>query len=343
MKQTPEPLLVVKNRSKIYQGRAQERLPILLPEGRPVVVVTDENLAATYPELIGERPCCRIGRGEAIKNLATVERLIREVLSLGVDRSWFVLAIGGGIVCDVAGFVASTYMRGLPFGFLPTSLLAQVDASVGGKNGVNIEGYKNMIGTFTQPDFVLCDASLLRSLPEREFRAGLAEVVKTAIIGDAGLFVRLEENPAALTAASESLLEEVVARAVRVKATIVERDERERGERRLLNLGHTFAHAIEKCCGRYNHGEAVAIGLGMATRVAVRRGVLTDQEAERIVRLLQALGLPLACEVPLRDLVAAMARDKKGEGDRIAVILPSGIGQCEIAPMTLSEIEAMGK
>ena len=180
-----------------------------------------------------------IGTGQSVKTLQTVERVLRRVIELGVDRKTFVLGIGGGIVTDVAGFAASIYMRGLRFGFVSTTLLGQVDASVGGKNGVNLDGYKNMTGTFTQPDFVVYDPALLRTLPDREFRAGLAEVVKSAIIADAELFARLEQSDFATLRRDTDLLADALSAAVRVKADIVERDERESGERRKLNLGHT--------------------------------------------------------------------------------------------------------
>ena len=182
-----KPAFNVRQQSEVYISSAAEILPELLPQGR-VVVVSDATIDRLYHPLLAKYDSVLIGTGESIKTLQTVETLYRRFIELGVDRSTFVLGIGGGIVTDVAGFAASTYMRGLPFGFISTTLLGQVDASVGGKNGVNVDGYKNMAGTFTQPQFVVCDPSLLRSLPDREFRAGLAEVVKAAIIADADLF-----------------------------------------------------------------------------------------------------------------------------------------------------------
>ena len=188
-----EPLFNVRSQSEIYIGPVKDILPGVLPEGR-VVVISDSSIDRLYRPMLEKYDPVLIGLGESIKTLQTVESIYRRFIELGVDRSTFVLAVGGGIVTDVAGFAASTYMRGLKFGFVSTTLLGQVDASVGGKNGVNVDGYKNMAGTFTQPRFVICDPGMLRTLPDREFRAGLAEVVKAAIIADADLFERIENT-----------------------------------------------------------------------------------------------------------------------------------------------------
>lgn len=338
MKRKPAPLFRLKRGSALYQGDACELLPRLLPAGRRVVVVTNRRVARLCPEVIGNYPCCLVGEGERNKNLRSVERLHREFITLGVDRSWFVLAVGGGIVCDVAGFVASTYMRGVEFGFVATTLLSQVDASVGGKNGVNVGGYKNMAGTFTQPRFVICDSRLLATLPLREFRGGLAEMVKAAIIGDKELFEAFEQESPTTLRRHRERLEEYIRRAIAVKAAIVERDEREQGERRLLNLGHTFGHAIEKLDPHYHHGEAVAAGLCLAADLATRRALLPAETCERIHRTIRNLGLPQRVEIPVERLTEVMARDKKGRNGVIAMILPTTIGHCEIVPMTLSEL-----
>ena len=203
----------IEERSHIYIGRVAENLPGLLPEER-VVVITDATVARLYPSLVAPYPTLLVGEGEEAKNLQTVERLYRELLALGADRSWFILGIGGGVVTDIAGFVAATFLRGVRFGFLPTTLLGQVDASIGGKNGVNLDAYKNMVGTFVQPEFVLSDPALLQTLPEREFRAGLAEVVKAAIIADSDLFARLEECDLASLRTDADLLSDANSAAV---------------------------------------------------------------------------------------------------------------------------------
>ncbi len=335
-----KPAFNVRNSSRVYIGSAAELLPELLPEGR-VVVVSDATIDRLYHPLVAKYDTVLIGLGESIKTLQSVETIYRRFIELGVDRSTFVLAIGGGIVTDVAGFAASTYMRGVKFGFVSTTLLGQVDASVGGKNGVNVDGYKNMAGTFTQPEFVVCDPSLLRSLPEREFRAGLAEVVKAAIIADAELFARIEQTSFETLRADTDLLADVISAAIRVKADIVEYDERESGERRKLNLGHTLAHAIEKSSNRMNHGEAVAVGTALIAGAAVRLGVLKEEDRQRIVNLLARLGFDLIPPVEMKRLLKEVGKDKKNEDGMLRIVLPVGIGDCEVRKMTPEAFAAL--
>ena len=305
------------------------------------MVVSDTNIDRHYHTLVNRYEHVLIGLGEASKTLVTADAIYKKFISMGVDRSTFVLAIGGGIVTDVAGFVASTYMRGVEFGFVSTSLLGQVDASVGGKNGVNVDGYKNMVGTFTQPRFVICDVGMLRTLPEREVRTGMAEVIKAGIIADEELFSKLELTPLAELTKNPDLLAEVVYRAIKVKADIVERDEREHGDRRKLNLGHTLAHAIEKSSSKMNHGEAVAVGLSLISDAAARRGLLSAADKERICSLLQRTGFDLTPPVAMRVLLKAVSKDKKSEGDVLNVVFPTAIGACEVVPMPLEEFRAM--
>lgn len=335
-----KPAFNVRERSGIYIGPVADLLPGLLPEGR-TVVVCDTATEQFFASWLAPFDKAVIGRGEEVKTLRTVETLYRRFIELGVDRRTFVLGVGGGIVTDVAGFAASTYMRGLEFGFVPTTLLGQVDASVGGKNGVNVDGYKNMAGTFSQPDFVICDPALLRTLPDREFRAGLAEAVKTSVIADADLFARLERSSFETLRKDTDLLADAVSASIRVKADIVERDERETGERRKLNLGHTLAHAIEKCSSQMNHGEAVAVGMAMIADVAVREGVLSASDRDRIVGLLRALGFELTPPVPVGRLLAEVGKDKKNENGVLRIVLPVGIGDCEVRPIAVEEFAAL--
>lgn len=330
----------IKDSSEVIVGSVSELLPRLLPDKR-VVVVSDTNIDRHYHTLVNRYEHVLIGLGEASKTLVTADAIYKKFISMGVDRSTFVLAIGGGIVTDVAGFVASTYMRGVEFGFVSTSLLGQVDASVGGKNGVNVDGYKNMVGTFTQPRFVICDVGMLRTLPEREVRTGMAEVIKAGIIADEELFSKLELTPLAELTKNPDLLAEVVYRAIKVKADIVERDEREHGDRRKLNLGHTLAHAIEKSSSKMNHGEAVAVGLSLISEAAARRGLLSAADKERICSLLQRTGFDLTPPVAMRVLLKAVSKDKKSEGDVLNVVFPTAIGACEVVSMPLEEFRAM--
>lgn len=333
-----KPAFNVRQQSEIFIGPVADILPGALPEGR-VVVVSDSTIDRLYHSVLAQYDTVLIGLGESIKTMQTVEMIYRRFIELGVDRSTFVLAVGGGIVTDVAGFAASTYMRGVKFGFVSTTLLGQVDASVGGKNGVNVDGYKNMAGTFTQPQFVICDPALLRTLPEREFRAGLAEIVKAGLIADRELFGLFESHSLEEFRRDRALLGEAVMRAVKVKAHIVERDERESDERRKLNLGHTFAHAIEKCSRDSLHGEAVAIGTVMIARLSERLGTVTAEEAARVRSVFERMGLPVATGIEPPRLIAALKHDKKKEARSVAFVLMRGIGDCEIRPMTFDEID----
>lgn len=325
--------------SRVVIGDAINSLENYLPSDRKVVIVTDPNVHRLYKEIINRYDYCLIGLGEPNKTLGTAGKLYGELLARGADRSTFLVGFGGGIVTDVTGFVASTYMRGLRFGFVATTLLAQVDASVGGKNGVNYEGYKNMVGTFNQPDFVLCDPAMLDTLPEREFRAGLAEIVKAGLIADRELFGLFESHSLEEFRRDRALLGEAVMRAVKVKAHIVERDERESDERRKLNLGHTFAHAIEKCSRDFLHGEAVADRHGHdrapVRKARNRHGGRGCPRAERI----RTDGAARRDRHRTAPPVAALKHDKKKEARSVAFVLMRGIGDCEIRPMTFDEID----
>ncbi|MDR2466702.1 MAG: 3-dehydroquinate synthase [Prevotellaceae bacterium] len=280
--------------------------------------------------------------GEKNKTLDTVSAAVSRLIEEGADRESLIAGVGGGIVCDMTGFIASIYMRGVRFGFVPTTLMAQVDASVGGKNGVNHEGYKNMIGVFNQPDFVLCDTETLRTLPERELKSGLAEVVKSALIADAALFEYLENRLGDILERSKEVLDFIVERSLRIKAKIVEADEREAGERRKLNLGHTLGHAIEKLSDNaFLHGEAVGAGLALAARLSNRLGLLADGELSRILRLLTAAGLPVAVPIEIALLLEAAEKDKKKQGDSLHFVLNKGIGDSIVKKMSCGELRAL--
>ena len=335
-----EPIFNVRQQSEIYIGPTADILPGVLPGGR-VVVVSDATIDRLYHPMLAPYDTVLIGLGESIKTLQTVESIYRRFIELGVDRSTFVLGIGGGIVTDVAGFAAATYMRGLDFGFVSTTLLGQVDASVGGKNGVNVDGYKNMAGTFSQPRFVICDPGMLRTLSDREFRTGLAEVVKAAIIADADLFARIEATTFDDLRSDTDLLTDAVSASIRVKADIVERDERESGDRRKLNLGHTLAHAIEKCTNRLNHGEAVAVGTALIADASVKLGVLTAEDRDRIAGVLKKLGFDLTPPVDVKRLLKEVGKDKKNEDGMLRIVVPIGIGDCDVRRMSHDEFAAL--
>ncbi|MDR2894124.1 MAG: 3-dehydroquinate synthase, partial [Alistipes sp.] len=299
--------------SRVVVGEALEVLPAMLPRGRRVVAVTDPNIDALYGERIRQSAdgVIVVPGGEENKTLLTVGTIHRRLIEMGADRGSFIVGWGGGIVTDMTGFAASTYLRGVGFGFVATSLLAQVDAAVGGKNGVNVDGYKNMAGVFNQPDFVLCDTGVLSTLPPREFRAGLAEMIKAGVIADPHLFETLERHSPEELLADPALLARAIMAAIGVKARIVEADEREAGERRLLNLGHTVAHAIEKLSRDYNHGEAVGIGLVAIAEASVRLGLLEAGERDRIRAAVEKAGLPTGTDTPAHEIARALTRDKK--------------------------------
>lgn len=270
--------------------------------------------------------------GERFKRLAQVERLATELAGAGADRSSVLIAFGGGIIGDLAGFLAAIYMRGIQYIQVPTTLLAQVDSSVGGKTGANLASGKNLIGSFHHPRAVFADIDLLQTLPERELRAGLFESIKAGIIRDAGLFRYMEKNSARILARDPGAFERVITASIRMKAEVVGLDERESGLRMILNFGHTLGHAIEAAT-RYRvllHGEAIAWGMLAALRIALARKTVAPDQAERIEQTLLAYGpLPDFRAVPAQ-LLAAAGRDKKNRSGTRRFILPRGIGDAAI-------------
>jgi 3-dehydroquinate synthase len=305
-----------------------------------VVIITDKNVRRFYSKYFPHGKVIDIGTGEKIKNLDTVQAIYGKLVELEADRSSFIVGIGGGIVCDIAGFVASTYLRGVRFGFVPTTLLSQVDASVGGKNGVNFRGYKNMVGVFNQPEFVICDMNLLKSLPEREIMCGFAEIVKHAAIADASLFSYLEEYYKKALELDTEVIEELVWDSVLIKSSIVNRDEKEKGDRRKLNFGHTYGHAVEKSTG-IPHGEAVSLGMVVASAISARRGLLSEKDMERIEALLKKLKLPTRLQLDGKGALAALRRDKKRKGNSIHFVLLYGIGNAVVEEIPIEELEAV--
>jgi len=325
--------------STIIVGEALGNLGRYLPVASPIII-TDENVGRRYADQFPAGPIITIGTGEGIKTLDTVARIYAELVEIEADRSAWILGIGGGIVCDVAGFVASTYLRGIRFGFVASTLLAQVDASVGGKNGVNFGGYKNMVGTFNQPGFVICDPALLHTLPEAQLQCGFAEIVKHALIADAGMFDALEKDAARALALDTGVIERLVYESVVIKSAVVNRDEKEAGERRKLNFGHTFGHAIEKVTG-VPHGQAVSIGMVLAAHLSQRRGLITAGETDRMRALLRQLNLPVRMAFEREAVLEALGKDKKREGDHVHFVLLEGIGRAVIEPIPLAELRAV--
>ena len=306
------------------------------------VLITDTNVDPLYADHLGDQltddswevHILVADAGEASKCADVATDLWETMLNEGTDRQSIVLAIGGGVVGDLAGFVAATFARGLQFFQVPTTLLAQVDSSVGGKVGINLPGAKNMVGAFWQPEGVLIDVDVLATLPDREYRAGLGEVVKYGIILDAEFFAYLEKNADAINAKDPVALLHIIQRCCQLKAHVVEKDERETtGLRAVLNYGHTFAHAFE-AAGNYGemlHGEAVSIGMMCAARLAEKMGRVDNHFVERQFALLKTLNLPTTTpNYDPDDLLALMRRDKKVDDNQLRFVLPTQIGHVEL-------------
>ena len=325
-------------KSTLLVGEKLKNLHLYLPPAQ-TVIITDGNVRGLYGDLFPEAGVIEIGTGEGIKTLDTVRDIFRELVALEMDRTAFIVGIGGGIVCDMAGFVASTYLRGVRFGFAATTLLAQVDASVGGKNGVNFSGYKNMVGVFNQPEFVICDPEVLKTLKERDRGCGLGEIVKHALIADNALFEYLEKNVDEVLAMTPGAVNRMVYDSVVIKSGIVNRDEKETGERRKLNFGHTFGHAVEKV-NQIPHGEAVSIGMMVAAKLSARKGYLRDAHVERLAELLNALRLPTHMSIDRVKVIDALRHDKKRENHFVYFVLLRHMGEAVVEPIPLSELES---
>ena len=322
--------------SKILIGERLQNLQRYV-RSEKTVIITDTNVRRFHAKDFPPWQVVEIGTGEGIKNLETVQAAYRQLLELGADRSSFVLGIGGGVVCDIAGFVASTFMRGVRFGFVASTLLSQSDASVGGKNGVNFMGYKNLIGVFSQPEFVICDTHLLRTLPEKEVLCGLAELAKHAAISDPRLFSYLENHCERAVELDTEVIEQLVHDSALIKASVVCRDEKETGERRKLNFGHTFGHAIEATTG-VSHGQAVSLGMMIASLISVKLGILGEAEMSRFQSLLEKLKLPTRVPLDRKRVLDALGKDKKREAERIHFVLLQGIGRAVLKGIPIKEL-----
>ncbi|MGI1795076.1 3-dehydroquinate synthase [Acinetobacter variabilis] len=309
--------------------------------GKQVMIVSNDTVAPLYLdrykatlENLGKTVAtCILPDGEKYKNIEHLNLIFDALLEAGFNRDCTVLALGGGVIGDMAGFASACFQRGVYFIQVPTTLLSQVDSSVGGKTGINHPLGKNMIGAFQQPQVVLADMSQLSTLPDRELSAGLAEVIKYALLGDEEFLVWLEANMEGLIARDEQLLAEAVYRSCAHKARIVANDEKEQGERALLNLGHTFGHAIESYLGygEWLHGEAVATGMVMAADLSHRMGWISLEDLERTKKIISRAQLPIVCpKIPLDDFLAYMAHDKKVLNGQLRLVLLQQLGKAVI-------------
>jgi 3-dehydroquinate synthase len=317
-------------------GRECARLGL----GNRCAIISDHNVAPRFAKA-AQQSLAKTGfdsvlitvpAGETAKSLKSVQTCYDQLTAHRLERKSFIVALGGGVVGDLAGFVAATYLRGIAFVQVPTTLLAQVDSSVGGKVGVNLKAGKNLVGAFHQPRLVLCDLDTLKTLPEREFRAGLAEVIKYGIIYDAALFARLERDLPKLLKRDLNTLSAVVARCCEIKAEVVGQDETETGLRAILNFGHTIGHAIENISGygKYLHGEAISIGQIAAAEISAQTIGLPQRDVKRVRRIFQQAGLPTSVSLDSgarKKLFAAMRLDKKVSGGEIKFVLARKIGE----------------
>ena len=318
----------------LYLDASFKAINTLIPPGDSFFL-TDENIYNAHTAKFKGRQAIVIKPGEAFKTQETVAHVVEQLISLGASRKSWLVGVGGGVVTDIAGYVAGIYMRGIKFAFVPTSILAMVDAAIGGKNGVDVGVYKNMVGLIRQPSFLLYDYSLLRSLPAEEWMNGCAEIIKHACIRDEAMFKLLEQHKLADFQKDKLLLSKLIQRNALLKSKIVQGDEFEEGERKLLNFGHTLGHAIENT-HHLPHGHAVAVGMVAAAYLS--REVTGFQSPERVVALIQKYGLPAFHQFDAKETLALMMSDKKRVKNEIHYVLLERIGKAVIKPLTIKQI-----
>ncbi|MBS3820057.1 3-dehydroquinate synthase [bacterium] len=314
----------------------RDQVSLLAKEG--VVFVTDSHIHSFLGESLPQERTVILEPGEKRKTLSTVEKIYQRFLDWGVDRSWRAVGIGGGVVGDITGFAASTYMRGIPFILIPTTLLSQVDACVGGKTGVNFRGYKNIIGTFSQPQRILLDFDFLHTLPPKEILCGMAEIIKHALIASPSLFRFLEKEWPRLLALEEDVLEKAVFESLRIKSSVVKGDPKEKNRRRMLNFGHTLAHALEKTTGA-SHGEAVIQGMMWAVRISERKGILSEKNSQRIQTFLEEIKQFPSEGLPSLSLSEAVRKDKKKEKENLHYVFLSQVGEARVQKISYAQLE----
>jgi len=323
--------------SKIYLNAQISDLNELI-SGRKAFLITDENVDCLYAERFPDLPKLVLIPGEDSKSFNTIMQIIDFLIKNEADRHSLIVGCGGGVVCDLAGLAASLYQRGIAFGFVPTTLLSQVDASVGGKNGINFYGYKNIIGTINQPEFVLIDTYFLKTLPSQEISCGLAQITKHALLADSDIVDFLEKNSRSILNLDADKINYLVKRSVEIKSSFVQEDEKDRGERYKLNLGHTLGHALEKV-SCILHGEAVSIGICAACTISVKRDYLDLKDAVRINMLLTSLGLPTDLDEDVELILDALYKDKKRQNDGIRFVLLKKIGKPVLENISFKELE----
>lgn len=326
--------------SKIYIGEKLENLEEYLKGYSKVVIVTDSNVYNFYKDDIDKfENIIVLGSGEGIKSLETIENIYRRFIDFDLDRSSFIVGVGGGVVTDITGFVASTFLRGVKFGFVATTLLAMVDGSIGGKNGFNFSGLKNYIGSFNLPHFVIDDISTLNTLEDREYLNGVVEMIKHGLISSRSHFNAIRDNREGIVDRERSLLEDIIYASVKIKVDLVSKDFSEGDDRKKLNFGHTFGHAVELIEG-WSHGEAVSIGMVKGCKVSYHLNLLSKDESESIVDLLKSFNLPISTNKSIDQLFEILKKDKKRDGEYIDFITLRSIGRSEITPILYKDLES---
>lgn len=330
--------------SQILTDVSLSELDAFIPD-KETVIITDENVFQLYSERFPDIPTIIIPSGEASKSLQNVENIYKRLIDSGISRDGFIVGIGGGVVCDIAGFTASTYKRGIRFGFVASTLIAQADAAIGGKNGVNLssEGIllKNMVGTIRQPEFIICDTEMLKTLPEKELICGFGEVAKTALLSGESDLRFLEDNSQKLLSAETPSLRRAVRNAAAFKAHVVNKDEYDDGYRHILNFGHTVGHALESLTAMA-HGEAVAVGMTVSLEFSEKLGLLGIDSKGRILNLLRGFHLPVTLpDIDIEKIANAISFDKKRKGNILRYILLQGTGMPLIRETDFEEIREL--
>ena len=302
------------------------------------ILITDENIFNAHKKKFNSWSTIVLYPGEEFKIQSTVDEIVQQLISFEADRKTFLVGIGGGVVTDLTGYVAAIYMRGISFGFIPTSVLAMVDAAIGGKNGIDVGVYKNIVGTIRQPEFLLYDYSFLKSLPQSEWINGFAEIIKHACIKDASLFKSLETKDIKSFQKSIKDIAAVIKKNVQIKASVVQEDEFEKGERRLLNFGHTLGHAIENIY-QLSHGQAISIGMTAASRISGKLNGFKD--TDRVMRLLDRYGLPTVADFDKRKAMEVLKMDKKKVSGSMNYVLLEKIGKGTIRQIPLQQLEEL--
>ena len=312
---------------------------VITPDQK-VAVVTDETVASYHLEALKSQ-LQKLGKkaevftfapGEQSKNIFVLSDILEWLAEMKISRSDLLIAFGGGVTGDLAGFAAAVYLRGISYIQIPTTFLAAIDSSVGGKTAVDLKAGKNLAGSFYQPAQVICDIELLKTLKKETFAEGTAEAIKYGVLGDRDLFEQLKDGQ------PKEQLEEIIFRCVMMKRDVVEEDEFDNGQRQVLNLGHTFGHCIEKLSKfKISHGNAVAIGLALIARAAAAYGHLAENDRDQIIRAIQANNLPVTCDYSCEEIMDMISQDKKRRGDRITLVIPTGIGSCMLHPVSLKQ------